>query len=82
MKFRDATGVLQECPPDLPKIVADLFEKVIVWSLKGRTHQVRYGLQVKTFKQDGKDPSFAQLAAATEFGCCVRHYAECEGVFG
>ena len=41
-----------------------------------RTHAVTYGVQVKFFTELGAD-----VAAATEYGLCVRHSAECASVF-
>ena len=47
---------------------------VVFWTICHRKHVVRYGLQVKTF--------LGSVEAAEEFGSCVRHAAECDGLFG
>jgi len=73
-------GLHEDPPADLPVVIADIGEGMIVWSRKGRLHRVRYGLQVREYKQDGSDPVYAQLAASEEFGHNVRHFAECEGL--
>jgi hypothetical protein len=72
-------GLSQDPPPDLPVIVASIEDGMIVWSRDGGTHQVRYGLQTTTFVEQTDDPTDTQCAAATDFGLCVRHFAECEG---
>lgn len=73
MKFRNYKGEMVESPPDRTVVVASLFDGCVVWSLKGPVHQVRYGLEVKTFKDD--------IEAAKEFGLCVLHCAECSGLY-
>lgn len=66
-------GELVVAPRDFSCVVASYQDGVIVWSRSGKSnHQVRYGLQLKTFKDD--------LSAAREFGECVRHLAECDGL--
>lgn len=45
----------------------------VSWSFVGGLHNVVYGEQVRAFDCD--------LAAAREFGECVRHAAECAGAF-
>lgn len=73
----NAAGEMVEAPADLPIIVADYADGYIVWSRKGKVHQVRYGLQVHTYGL--LDRQRVEMAA-DDFGQCVRHYAECEGL--
>lgn len=47
----------------------------VAWERNGRKHRVVYGLQTKEFS--GID---ADMRAAYEFGACVRHAAECNGL--
>lgn len=68
-----ADGVWTYPPNDLKNTVAVV--DGVTWSCNKTEHMVRYGLQVTKF---GKK---ADLDAAAEFGRCVRHQAECEGVF-
>ena len=49
------------------------YHDAVFWTMSGKRHAVRYCLQVKTFS-DG-------VEAAKEFGLCVRHAAECDGLF-
>jgi len=60
-------------PPDFRNVVASVGESTVVWSVSGRKHKVRYGLQMRIFNDS--------LTACHEFGECVRHMAECEGKF-
>lgn len=64
------TGLHEPYPADLPTIVSSLEDGMIVWSRKGNKHQVRYGLQVKTFTTDWE--------AVKELGECIQHFARCE----
>ena len=45
------------------------------WLFNGHTHSVQYGKQVKSFT--GPD---ADLQAACEYGYCIRHSLDCEGL--
>ena len=72
MKCRNYKGEMIEAPADLYQHVATHADNHIVWSRRGRLHQVRYGLQVSQFHDS--------FMAAREFGHCVHHYAECEGL--
>jgi hypothetical protein len=48
----------------------------IAWTIDRRgSHHVRYGKQHKKFIGPNRD-----IDAAQEFGLCVRHAAECEGL--
>jgi hypothetical protein len=71
MLCRNWQGDLVESAPDLTTTVATYADRYLVWSRHHALHQIRYGLQVKQF--------YDSIKAATEFGMCVRHYAECEG---
>ena len=53
------------------KLVAEYGDRVF-WTLYGKMHVVRYCLQVKAFSDD--------IKASEEFGHCVRHCAECDGI--
>ena len=47
----------------------------VTWKAGKTVHVVTYGKQIKRF------PIKDDIAACHEFGECVRHAAECEGVF-
>jgi len=67
-----ASGEMINPPADLPEIIA-VFSGVLVWSRKSKNrHQVRYGLEVHILNSD--------MEAALEFGRCLRHLVECEGL--
>ena len=69
-----ADGVWTYPPNDLKNTVAVV--DGVTWSCNHKKHMLRYGLQVMEFSNKRAD-----LDAAAEFGRCVRHQAECEGVF-
>lgn len=66
---------IAETTQRVPKVVAKLPNYDVEWTAYKTKHVVRYGKQVKEFRGKDKD-----LAAAHEFGICVRHAAECEGI--
>ena len=74
MQFRNYKGELVNAPADKPVVLASQGGSMVVWSRDGPTgrHMVRYGLQAKFYTDD--------LLAAHEFGECVRHYLECQGL--
>jgi hypothetical protein len=72
MKCPNYAGEMIEAPTDLYQHVATYADHYIVWSRRGNLHQVRYGLETKQFQDS--------IEAATEFGYCIHHYAECEGL--
>ena len=72
MRVRDYKGKLVDAPADLYQHVAVYADGFIVWSRRGKLHQVRYGLQVNQYNNS--------MAAAKCFGFSVRHYAESDGL--
>lgn len=72
--FRDYKGCQQPAPAERKhRVAAHGANDVINWSRGSmKHHRVNYGLQSTEFTSD--------LDAAVEFGYCVRHYAECEGL--
>lgn len=72
MKFRDYRGNLVEAPKDLPQTITNLYDGLIVWSRDKEKHQIRYGLQIKTFP--------GPIMAAEFLGHCVMHNASCDGL--
>jgi len=63
---------LVEAPPDLPTIVAQSPDQMVVLSRRKRTYQVRYGLQVTKFRTAAE--------AAIDFASCLVHSEECRGL--
>ena len=72
-QFYDYAGVLKDAPAVSQIIVAIFDDGMIVWSCNTARarHFVRYGLQEKSFN--------TSTEAASEFGRCVHHWAECDG---
>lgn len=76
-RFCDYTGKLVDAPSDLPSIVANIADGLIVWSAEfdGDEHayRVRYGLQANDYS--------CRKAAADDFMNCLLHATECSGKF-
>ena len=71
--FTDWQGRQQSAPVERgTRVAAYGADDVITWSRGSGIHRINYGLQTKNFTDD--------VRAAKEFGLCVRHYAECEGL--